>query len=227
MKKLLNVIIIITLFISAIYPLNAKALQAEIFASNVSMTETTENGQTFSLKNGNDNTILYIGANVTEGSLTELNAHVELENSSFTFSGERSDYKLQQGWSGTVTKSETGNGIDINLTNSTGIDSRKLILSITLDVKEGTPQTDTCLITLGKTEAPATPETPKCKVVDNTYYDANGNAVSKEAYDKSCSTPAENPQTGSFLPYTIIIALIVLAGWLYYVTKKNNKIYDI
>ena len=61
---------------------------------------------------------------------------------------------------------------------------------------------------------------------DDTYYDANGNEVSEEAYNQSCTT-AENPQTGSFLPYTLIIVGIALAGGLYYITKKNNKMYQV
>lgn len=226
MKKILG-LTVIAFLISIVMPLNARALSAEIFASNASMTETTEGGKTFSIKNGNDNTTLYIGANVTEGSLTELSAHVELANSNFTFSGDRSDYRLQTGWSGTITKSETGNGIDINLSNSSGLTSRKVIVSINLTVSENAASTDTCMITLSSVETPTTPTTtPKCRVVDGVYYDANGNEVSEEAYNAACTT-AENPQTGSFLPYTLIIAGIALAGWLYYVTKKNNKIYQV
>ena len=223
MKKFLG-LAVIAFLVSIVLPLNAKALQAEIFASSgMSMTETTEGGKTFSIKNGSGNTSLYIGANVTEGSLTEINAHVELENSNFTFSGERSDYRLTGGWSGTITKSATGNGIDIKLTNSSGLNTRSIVATISLDVSDNAPSTDTCKITLGTTEAPVT---PKCQVVDGTYYDANGNEVSEEAYNAACTT-AENPQTGSFLPYTLIIIGLALAGWLYYVTKKNNKIYQV
>ncbi len=226
MKKILG-LTIIAFLVSVVMPLRAMALSGEIFASSgMSMTETTEDGATFSLKNGNENTTLYIGANVTSGTLNEINAHVELENSSFTFSGERSDYRLQSGWTGKITKSETGNGIDISLTNETGITSRKIVASISLQVSESAPSTDTCRITLSQVASEEEPATPKCQIVDDTYYDANGNEVSEEAYKASCTT-AENPQTGSFLPYTLIIAGLALAGWLYYVTKKNNKIYQV
>ncbi len=227
MKKILG-LTVIAFLVSIVIPLNAKALDAEIFASSgTSMTETTEGGKTFSLKNtagsSSKKVPLYIGANVTDGSLTELNAHVELENSNFTFSGERSDYRLTSGWSGTVTKSATGNGIDIKLTSTSGLNTRSIVATINLIVSDNAPSTDTCKITLGTTEAPVT---PKCQVVDGTYYDANGNEVSEEAYNAACTT-AENPQTGSFLPYTLIIIGLALAGWLYYVTKKNNKIYQV
>ena len=224
MKKLLG-LSVIALLISIVLPVNVKALEAEIFASNISMTETTEGGKTFSIKQEGENTKLYIGVNVTEGTFNDYTAHIELENSSFTFSGTRSDYSLTSGWNGTITKSETGNGIDVNLTNSTGYTAgtRKIVASITLDVADSTPSTDTCRIILGTTE---TPENPKCQIVDGVYYDANGNEVSEEAYNEACTT-AENPQTGSFLPYTLIIIGLALAGWLYYVTKKNNKIYQV
>ena len=180
MKKVLG-LMVIAFLISIVMPLNARALSAEIFASNASMTETTEGGKTFSIKNGN-------------------------------------------GWSGTITKSETGNGIDIKLTNSTGLTSRKVIVSINLTVSDNADSTDTCMVTLSSVDTPTS--TPKCQVVNGVYYDANGNEVSEEAYNEVCAT-SENPQTGSFLPYTLIIAGLALAGWLYYVTKKNNKIYQV
>ena len=223
MKKILG-LSVIALLISIFLPLNVNA--TEIFASSkMSMVETTEGGKTFSISNGNGNTMLYLGVNVTEGTFKNYTAHIELENSNFTFSGLSSDYKPTTGWTGTVTKSATGNGIDVDLTNSTGYPAgtRKIVASITLTVADSTPSTDTCKITLGKTEEP---ENPKCQIVDDTYYDANGNEVSEEAYNAACTT-AENPQTGSFLPYTLIIVGIALAGGLYYITKKNNKMYQV
>ena len=46
-----------------------------------------------------------------------------------------------------------------------------------------------------------------------------------EEYEEICLNP-ENPQTGSFLPYAVIIGGIVVAIGLYMFTKKN-KIYHI
>ena len=37
----------------------------------------------------------------------------------------------------------------------------------------------------------------------------------------------ENPKTGNVLPYAVIVAGIGLAGAVYYVTRKNNKLYNI
>lgn len=40
------------------------------------------------------------------------------------------------------------------------------------------------------------------------------------------STP-ENPKTGNVLPYAVIVAGIVVAGGVYYITRKNTKLYKI
>ena len=43
-------------------------------------------------------------------------------------------------------------------------------------------------------------------------------------------TPAatpENPKTGNVLPYAVIIAGIAIAGSVYYITRKNTKLYKI
>lgn len=229
MKKMFK-ISVMALLLSVLIPLNVKALDAEIFGSNVSMTETTEGGNSFAIEQKGESVKLYLGVNVKEGTFNDFNAHVELKNSNFSFSGTRSDYTLSSGWTGTITKSETGNGIDVKLTHKDGLTAgtRKIVATISLTIADDTPSTEKCEITIeGIKSTPETPvETPKCKVVDGKYYDANGVEVSEEAYNAACTT-SENPQTGSFLPYTLIIAGLVLAGWLYYVTKKNNKMYQV
>ena len=40
-------------------------------------------------------------------------------------------------------------------------------------------------------------------------------------------TTPENPKTGNVLPYAVIVAGIAIAGAVYYVTRKNNKLYNI
>ena len=47
-----------------------------------------------------------------------------------------------------------------------------------------------------------------------------------ETKTKTPSTP-ENPKTGNVLPYAVIVAGIAIAGAVYYVTRKNNKLYNI
>ncbi len=236
MKKIIG-LCILAIISTVFLPLNASALTGEIFASsNATMVSeyTTEGGKQISIKNKEGETKIYLGANVVSGTLTEYKAHIELENSDFTYKS----FTKASGWSGTVAKSTSGNGIDIDLTSTKGVTGRTNtpIVTLTLSVADSSDSTKECLITMTNlmdtepepTEpAPKDPEpaeTPKCEVVDGKYYDTNGNQVSKEAYDAACTT-AENPQTGSFLPYTIIIAGVAIAGGLYLVTKKNNKIY--
>ena len=97
-----------------ILPIHVEAATGVIFGSSsqtLAADFTTENGNVVKITNKGENTKIYLGANVTDGTLTEYNAHVDLENSNFTF---KSAVK-ESGWTGTIEKSATGNGIDINL----------------------------------------------------------------------------------------------------------------
>ena len=40
-------------------------------------------------------------------------------------------------------------------------------------------------------------------------------------------TPTENPTTGAVLPYAVIAVGVVMAGAVYYVTRRNTKLYRI
>lgn len=215
---------VLAILCAVFMPLHVSAASGEIFGSSsatMAAGTTTENGGTVKIQNKEGNTKIYLGANVTSGKLTTYKAHIDLENSNFTFKS----FTKESGWSGTIKASATGNGIDVDLTSTNGIDGRKLVATITLDVSDAAASTENCTMRLTAiNDTPTT--TPKCQIVDNKYYDANGNEVSKEAYDKSCTTP-ENPQTGSFLPFTIIFGGIGVAAILYLITKKNNKIYHI
>lgn len=44
---------------------------------------------------------------------------------------------------------------------------------------------------------------------------------------KTVTPPVKNPGTGKALPYAVIGAGIVIAGVVYYVTRKNTKLYKI
>ena len=44
---------------------------------------------------------------------------------------------------------------------------------------------------------------------------------------KTVTPPVKNPKTGNALPYAVIGAGIVIAGAVYYVTRKNTKLYKI
>lgn len=63
-----------------------------------------------------------------------------------------------------------------------------------------------------------------CKVVNGKYYGKNGTEVTKEVYEAECMN---NPQTGSFVPYVVIIAGIALAVGVFTISRKNTKLYKI
>lgn len=63
-----------------------------------------------------------------------------------------------------------------------------------------------------------------CKIVDGKYYGKNGTEVTAEVYEAEC---VNNPQTGSFVPYVVIIAGIALAVGVFTISRKNTKLYKI
>ncbi len=63
-----------------------------------------------------------------------------------------------------------------------------------------------------------------CKVVDGKYYGKDGSEVTAEEYASQC---VSNPQTGSFVPYVVIIAGIALAVGVFTISRKNTKLYKI
>ena len=63
-----------------------------------------------------------------------------------------------------------------------------------------------------------------CKVVDGKYYGKDGSEVTADVYAEQC---VSNPQTGSFVPYVVIIAGIALAVGVFTISRKNTKLYKI
>ncbi len=63
-----------------------------------------------------------------------------------------------------------------------------------------------------------------CRIVDGKYYGKNGNEVTEAVYNAEC---VNNPQTGSSVPYVVIIAGIALAVIVFTVSRKNTKLYKI
>ena len=186
-------------------------------------SKTTLNGNSVSIQNQGDSTVIYLGVKVTDGTVNNFNATLTLSKSTFKFK----KYARASGWSGSVKDNKDGT-ISVNLTNTTGVtkstgdaNGNNLVATITLDAS-GAASTDTCEIGLNQE---TTTETPKCKIENGKYYDNNGNEVTETEYKAACET-TENPQTGSFLPYAVIVGGVAVAGLLYFMTKKN-KIYHI
>ena len=67
-------------------------------------------------------------------------------------------------------------------------------------------------------------ETYVCKIVNGKYYGKNGTEVTAAVYEAEC---VNNPQTGNFVPYVVIIAGIALAVGVFTISRKNTKLYKI
>ena len=227
----LSVLLVLCVLVS---PLRANAASGQIFgassegyANNTFNEEyTTLNPRGVEIKNNGENTVIYLGLKVTDGTVNNYNATLTLSNSNFKFSR----YSRATGWTGDVKDNGDGT-ISINLTNSTGVtassgDANGNILVATITLNASGDSTDTCTIGLSTASTPEEPEeNPTCTIDGDTYYCADGTVCTEEEYTAQCENP-ENPQTGSFLPYAVIIGGIGLAAVLYLVTKKN-KIYHV
>ncbi len=227
MKKRNLVLSFILLLCVMFYPSVASAASGAVFGSSVvisdsmELSNTTLNGNTVRIDNNGSNTRVYLGVQVTDGTVTEYNVTLRLGNSNFTFNrGSRSS-----GWTGTITQDETDPTIvHVNLTNASGVGvGLHQVATITLNVDENADSTETCSISIDQENGST--ENPTCEIVDGKYYDDNGVEVTKEEYEAACLNP-ENPQTGSFLPYAVILGGVIVALGIYMFTKKN-KIYHI
>lgn len=224
MKKRNLVLSVLLSLCVLVCPMVTNAASGSIFGSaDEAMTETTLNGNTVSIKNQGDNTKIYLGVSVTSGTVTEYNATLKLENSNFTYKS----FGRVSGWSGTVKVDEDDPTlIHVSFRNQTGVGvGQHLVATINLTVASTVPTTEQCRIVLTPANSTPEPETPKCKQEGDKYYCANGEECTKQEYDSICTT-TENPQTGSFLPYAVIVGGLLVAGGLFLVTKKN-KIYHI
>ncbi len=231
MKKKGILLVVIAFVISMVMsPLGVHAASGTIFGSDTqTMTKTTQDGDVKLVydKDGEAPKI-YLGVKLTDtvgGAFTDYNAELELKNSNFTFSGTDENIKLVSGWSGTISKSDANGKVKISLHHNRGIttlNQNVLVATLTLTVKEETEDDAKCQMTLTQTTAETT---PKCQKDGSTYYCADGLTCDEEKYNKECTT-SENPQTGSFLPYAVMIGGAAVAVGLYVMTKKN-KIYHI
>ncbi len=223
MKKGNLFLSILLVFCMILAPMNASAASGQIFGSaDEAMTQTTLDGNPVTIKNQGENTKIYIGVKVDSGTVTEYNATLKLENSNFKYK----NFARVSGWTG-IIKEEDDGLIHINLKhNSGGLGvGTHLVATINLSVASNVPTNENCRIILAPTSSTPEPEAPKCKKDGDNYYCANGVVCTKEEYEKQCTT-TDNPQTGSFLPYAVIIGGVLVASGLYMFTKKN-KIYHI
>jgi len=224
MKKRFFVLSILLVFCMVFTPITANA--TSIYLSEDSAgTKTTEGGATITCPKNASGTIAtcYIGVNVTGGSLKSFNVTANLKNLAYRAVNGRN------GWTAAKSSEEAGK-VTYTISNEDGFSAgdKGIVALISFDVDDPSAE---CTVELTDFK-PSTPDTPspnpKCDVEDGkdgqkVYYCENGQVCTKEEYDKKCVTQ-DNPQTGSFLPYAVIVGGLVVAAGLYVFTKKN-KIY--
>lgn len=201
-------------------PMNVRALDftGEAFGSeDAAMSKTTLNGGTITCPKSTDKktATCYLGIKVNNGNAKNVIVEASLTNMAFE------DYDPLTGWD---MKSPTisGNTIKFDLTNKTGIAAGNTVVMVKITFKV-TSINDPCSIKITKT-TPGT-VTKSCVVESGKYYCKAGAECTKTEYEKEC-TP-ENPQTGSFVPYVVVIAGLGIAGAFYFMTRKKAKIYHV
>ncbi len=135
-------------------------------------------------------------------------------------------------WNATFNKNSAGTAYDIVLKSSTpvtGTGTEMELAKVIVDIKKARA-TDNCdfAVTpcIGSDCFPKIEieEKNTCKIINGQYYGKNGTIVTEEQYTAEC---ANNPQTGSFVPYMVIFAGIALTTVVYIVSRKNTKLYKI
>lgn len=232
-KKVLGVIALVSLLILPFARVNASGVVASTATSwsavnsdNSTFTAPSDFSGSFELKQSDKSVTIF--ANILEGETIPkdfvLSGSVNFSNSKYAISAceaitSKTNYDVSCSVSGTSVTFTAKASKDI-----TGPKQTKLA-TINID-STGATSADVCEISMEISGEPGeTPVTPKCTTGKNgEYYDNNGNQVTKEEYEKACSS--ENPQTGSAVSYVIIVGGIALAVAAFMMTKKS-KIYNV
>lgn len=237
MKKKSFILSIFVFLSLMLYPCvtNAATLGGIFGSTDTNYTSTTMNADessftgTISIENNGANTNFYLGikalASIPSGTVVTATLNMSDSNYAFTrcstISGSKWTVKCEQDATDSKKVLITATAREAMTTSA-----KELITQVRVDASGATDSTQPCSIYLSNVNGEnPTPENPTCKIVDGKYYDDKGNEVTEAEYKEACENP-ENPQTGSFIPYAIIIGGIALAGGLYFITKKN-KIYHI
>ncbi len=207
-------ILFIVLFVMSIilYPFGVSA------GSKIDPTDSKGNYSTECQKNTAGTTATcYVALTVDEGStVNSFTFKATLKN--LVYSGVRE----QNSWN--VEAQDNGETVEFKVSKAGGLSGGKEIVARMTYTVPNVGEDCSIVIDGYQPDNEEPTENPKCKVEDGKYYCENGEECTKEEYDEKCTTPTENPQTGSFVPYAVIIAGVAVAGGLYFLTKKN-KIY--
>ena len=218
MKKKGILLSFLLVFCMLLSPLSVYA-GSKIEATDAQGNTVDENGDPVVCKKNADGSTAtcYVSITVDEGDTVDsIKFTATLKNLKYT------NVRGANNW--TAEAVDNGDTVDVTVTKAEGISGKK---EVAVRMTFSVPNVgEDCSVVLNAynpgNEQP--PETPKCKVQDGKYYCENGAECTKEEYDAKCTTTTENPKTGSFMPYAVIIAGVAVAGGLYFLTKKN-KIY--
>lgn len=218
-KKMLSLVVAIMLIM---IPMSVRAADfaGTVFGSeDESMSKTTLNGASITCPKTSDGkyATCYIGIRVTSGTAKSFKVDATLKNMTYD------SYEELNGWS-MKSPSQSGNDITFEFSTRNGVNAGNTVLvaGITYKVNDVAQE---CSIQFTNTSSTEEPKSPICTVNNGKYYCKNAEECSKEQYDKEC-TP-ENPQTGSFVPYVVVIGGIGVAGAFYLITRKKSKIYNV
>lgn len=221
-KGLLFSILLLVAMVFGPVGANAATVSYEIFGSkDKEMTETSMAGSSFTIENKGSSTAFYLGVNVTSGTLNEYSLTLKFDSPYYTYNR----FTPESGWTKVNEDISTDKKtVTLTLKNTSGVTGKKLVGTVRVAVDNDATSTDKCTITLNGADTPETPVTPKCKVVDGKYYNDKGVEVTKEEYDKACTST--NPETGAFLSIAVIGLGVAVVVGLFFATK-NNKMYQV
>ena len=214
MKKLGGMLGVFIAMIIAVVPMFVNAAAGTIWgATDATLSETSETGSITIKKGGltsaGTQTGFVLGVTATSGTISEFNAKITIDSQNFSFSRCRAE----SGWDVTCTPDSTNKVITVSVkATGAGATAKTAVATVLLNVADTAAPDETCTISLQKEDA------KKCRIENGKYYDADGRETTKEAYEAAC---IENPTTGSFLPYAVILAGAGLAVVLYLVSRKN------
>lgn len=163
----------------------------------------------------------YIIGKATNGSsISKFSGTLTLQNMSIK------EIKASDPWT------NYSSGTSLSFTSSTNVSSESFTIATIVFTVDNTAEK--CAVqlipcytedgTYGCGNTVEVTENYTCKVVDGKYYGKNGVEVTEAVYNSECVT---NPQTGSFMPYIVIVAGIALAVGVFTISRKNTKLYKI
>ena len=220
MKKKMFSFVLALVIVMLPITVHAADFSGTVFGSeDESMTKTTLNGATITCPKSEDGkyATCYVGIRVTSGTAKSFKVDAVLTNMTYV------EYEELGGWS-MKSPTQSGDNISYEFTNRAGVTAGNTVLvaGITYRVNDTAQE---CGIRFTNTSSVDEPENPTCQVEDGKYFCKDGLECTKADYDAQCIP--SNPQTGSFVPYAIVIAGLGVAGAFYFVTRKKAKIYNV